>query len=456
MLTTSTRRVAALAAVLALTGAACSIPISEMGNPPSSTSTTSAVSTTDVEVTTTSTSTTVVDTVAVPDVTGLPASDAEETLTEAGFTVTTSDSRQIGEFDRINTVAAQTPSAGTQVTEVGEVDLTLYGVGSGDVDADVEILADQSHGVIMDLLDRYTLLGPGSGRPALTSEDPFAGAVRTLLEVAEVMHDWMVRCHDQDACTDQYNPAPVDHQPAVIEEAGDEIIAYGDGTYLVSGVYYMGWGVFGAGYAVSSSFRFMVEDGQAVLLDVAVWPIDITGARGFWLAGTTGPNRGMVSVENLADGVDAQVTTTAWRSGSRAHYSLYYVLEVTNEDRETIRIRQRGVPASGQGEDRYNGFPDDFSMNQLVWTRLVPEGTTKPMLGSTAILPDNSGGDGFTIPVSEYAEDGSGAHLFDIRFNPERFSACAGPLDDHTTGVEPGECIRLSNAEALMSRLFGG
>jgi beta-lactam-binding protein with PASTA domain len=65
--------------------------------------------------------------VLVPDVTGLPATDADTTITRAGLIVGRSTTRRAPAYARVGTVIEQSPAGGTQVQRGTTVSLVIAG-----------------------------------------------------------------------------------------------------------------------------------------------------------------------------------------------------------------------------------------------------------------------------------------------------------------------------------------
>lgn len=289
--------------------------------------------------------------------------------------------------------------------------------------AEVAVIEAQAHGVVMDFLDRAGRIGPSSGRRALTSSDPFGGAVAATLRLGDGLSEYAEICINGGGCAASEwgdKRALWGRVEALLEAGSAGIAPYGDGSYYVSGAYaaraqegfithYVG------------GFRFRVESGRAVLVDLVTWDRDVAGRAsdggGTWLSRWSyegSQAQSSIRVAETASGVSVKPVFSG-AAGMTVGLGGYVVFDVTNNTGATILPRIEDV---------------------AVWTQPIAPGATARMF---ARIPGTSGG---TTAEMRFGDRDTGQLFFalEVDWPTDEFCKRLGTTTEPTQ-VTGRECV---------------
>lgn len=318
-----------------------------------------------------------------------------------------------------------------------------------------EILTTQADAVAVDFLNRLNRVGPRSDYIPLEAGDPFAGAALDALQVGEQFHNWAIGCYEMDWCQvgDWEPESETRGRVETLIPAGEGLVqAYGDGTYYLDGVYTGTLGlVRAAPYA--TGFRFVVEDGRAVLIDVVTKPDVALSFVGNWLSALDDTSSEL-SLEPTIDGLSAEVTATHLSSDTPSYNSqILVVAEVSNSSDTQVFPYAAGSEISGAHAELYNSTmaefleemegssPDGWS---FVYGADVDPGETETILIKVLFLAEHKGAGSFFVPIYD-ARSGNSAdeatQILSLRLDIGEVSYCEKTVFPDTI-LAPGECSR--------------
>lgn len=409
MITKTTLRAAVTVFAAAALAACASVP----STPGQTTSPTSVVETQPDASTTTSpppsTTSTIANGVEVPEVTGLSFDAALRLADQHDLDLAVTTTYIPGAVENLDVVAAQNPRPGDSIASGSSIEVSLYSVESPPEIEATAVITDQADGVITEFLEQANRFGLNSGRQSIADNGAYGGAVKTVLETGDILEEWARYCHALGWCTaEHFAPADTTGTLSQLQAPGELVLPYGDGSYYTTGVYAAPVGeVLGAHYA--TGFRFIVADGRAVLIDVAVAYENLKPPV-YWLSEFD--QSGVIEVEPLpSSGVAAKLREVTVARHPDVYGWVLATLEVTNTSPTPVQPYVAGADITGFEAPRYNETKATEIANDMATTagwswaygkQILPNDTGTVVV-ITRFLSQQVRGEAFQLPIFDGA-----------------------------------------------------